>query len=207
MTKRGRCDLGQPFPGGRREVAGTRCVTPVSHHAASRGSPAARSAAAEPPGQPVMRQHHRGHAPGVGRLVLGQPAQLGHRERRRRDASCRLRPPRPAAEFADQFGGRGGRPQVVPEHGRPDHLALVVQHDHSVLLACHADRRGPLQQRTARLQQRRPPRGRVALGTGRVRCAAAADHGAVGRVTQQHLGRLRGRVHARNEHAVPFRGS
>ena len=79
----------------------------------------AGAAPGQPPGQPVVRQHHP-RRPGRGiRLVLGQPAQLGHGERRGRDAAglagpllpgrpARRSAPGPAARTRTSFHSRAG---------------------------------------------------------------------------------------------------
>ena len=148
----------------------------------------------------VAGQQHGRDAVGAGRLVGGQPAQLGHRERGRRHAAGLARPPPRAAELADQLGRGRSRPQVVPEQRGPDHLALVVEDDHPVLLPRHADGGRAIQQPLARLVQRRPPVGRVGLGAGRVRSAPPADDGSVARVAEHDLGGLGRAVHAGHEH-------
>jgi len=137
--------VGQPLPGGGREVARARCVTPVGHRAAVKCS------AAEPPGQPVMRQQHASRATRVARLMLGQPAQLSHRERGRGDAASSVRPPPRTAELSDQLRRRARRPQVVPEQGGPDHLAGLVYDHHAVLLRGHPDRVRAVEQPGPRL--------------------------------------------------------
>jgi hypothetical protein len=146
-----------------------------------------------------MREHHAGDPGRVLRFVPGQPAQLGDGERGVGHAAGLLRPP-PRAALGDQCRGVVGGPQVIPEQGGPDHLARLVDHDHSVLLAGDRDRIGPCQQAGARLLQRRPPRGRVAFRATRVRRAAAADHRPVRRLAQHDLGGLGRGIHARHEH-------
>ena len=72
-------------------------------------------------------------------LVLAQPRELRDRERRHRHRADRVGP-RLRAPRSYQRVGLRRRLGVVPELGRPQHPALVVEHDHAVLLARHADR-------------------------------------------------------------------
>ena len=109
------------------------------------------------------------------RFVLGHPAQLGHRERRRRHRSDRVGTGLRTAEMLDHLADLRRGPQVVPQQRRPDDGSGVVQRDHAVLLTADGDRRRPLQQSGTRLLQRLPPQHRVDLGAGWVRGRRLVD--------------------------------
>ena len=199
LAQRGLGQLRQPAAGGGGEVAGARGVAAVG---GGRMGPVA-----QPPGQPVVRQHHvRGPGGGV-RFVLGQPAQLGDRERGRRDAPGQPRPVPGAAHLVDQRRRLRRRAHVVPEQGRPDHLAGLVDDDHAVLLRRHPDGVGAVEQPVSRLGQRPPPQFRVALGAVRVRGGGLPDDGAVVGLAEQHLGGLSGRIDTSDKHLrLPAQG-
>jgi hypothetical protein len=174
------------LPGGRGPVAGAAGVTPVGHQRVQPRGPG------ELPGQPVVRQAHRRGARRVGRFVLGQPAQLGHRERGDRHQPDRVGPRLPAAELRGQVGGRLRGPGVVPQQRVPYDGTVVVQADHAVLLSAHGDG-GDVVQATG-LADRRPqcgcPGGRVDLGAVGVRRPALTDQGAAVRVAHHDLAGL-----------------
>ena len=141
-------------------------------------------------GQPVVRQQHPLDARGARRLVLGQPAQLGHGEAGHRHRADRRPPTRSGPpSSATSVGGGAGRAGVVPEQGRPDDGAGGVQGDHAVLLA--ADRRSPRRRRAARPRSpSRTPRAHTAGSTSvrvRVRRGAGPQHRAGLRVADDDL--------------------
>ena len=179
---------------GRRPVAGAAGIATIGDQVVEGRQPP------EPPGEPVMRQADRGRALGVVRLMLGQPPQFRHRERRNRDRAHRLRPGeapgRPAAEVGDEVGGRRRGPDVVPQQGRANHPPVLVQADHAVLLAGDRHRghvvesAGPV----GGLPQGRPPGVGVDLGAVGMLCPALAYEGPRGGVADHHLAGLGGRV-------------
>ena len=180
------------------EVAGARSVGPIGGQGvqAQPARPGQRKITVgrrrrQPPAQPVVRQADRRRPLGVGRLVFGQPAQLGHRERGQRHRADRLRPGR-RPELGDQVSGRAGRPGVVPQQRRPHHLAGLVQAHHAVLLAGHAQR-GHVGQPAGlgnRLPQGLPPGVRLHLGAVRMSRPAGPDQDAGRGVPDHHLAGL-----------------
>ncbi len=174
----------------RREVAGTTGVAPVGPQLGE------VPAAGQPPAEPVVRQAHRGGPYGVCRLVLGEPAQFGDGEGGDRYHVDRLGP-FGRAQLGDEVGRGPGRPGVVPEQGRPDHLARLVQAHHPVLL--RADRKGRHIAEPTGPGQRRvqcpPPLPRIHLGTVRVGRATGAHERPGRRVPDDDLARLGRRVH------------
>ncbi len=143
------------------------------------------------------------------RLVLGQPGPLGDREGGGGDASGALGPELRAAQFLGQPACLRRRAHVVPQQGGPHRLAPVVQGDQAVLLPADRHRGGLVRRVTALAQglaQRVPPLARIALaarprGDG-VRRLAARHDPAGGRVDDQRLGGLGGRVHADDERTL-----
>ncbi len=166
--------------------------------------------AAQPPRQPVVRQADGGGALGVGRFVLGQPAQLRDRERRDRHQADPRGPLRRAQLGGQRGGGRCG-PGVVPQQRVPHDLAVLVEAHHAVLLARHAHRGDVVQ--TAGLDQRGlqrgPPVRRVDRRAVRVGRAALPDELTGLRLAHDDLARLRRGVDARDERHVsaPRRGA
>ena len=160
---------------GRRPVAGAARVTTVGDQGVERGR------SGEAPGEVVVGQADRGGARRVVGLVVGQPAQLGHRERGDRHRPDRLRPRRRAvavaAQLGDQVGGRAAGPGVVPQQRGAYDGAVLVQADHAVLLPAHRDR-GDVVEAAGRgrgLLEGVPPGLRVDLGAVGVRGAPRAD--------------------------------
>ncbi len=180
-------------PGGRGPVARAAGVAAVGAQACE----VAR--AGQPPGEPVVGQAHCRRPLGRGGLVLGEPAELRHGERGDRHRADGVRPPLGAArQFGDEVVRRAGGPGVVPQQGRPYHLARLVQAHHAVLLGGDGDRRGVVQPAGVvdRGAQRRPPRVRMDLGAVRMRRPALPDVGAGLRVADDDLAGLRRRVDA-----------
>ena len=108
-------------------------------------------------------------------------------------ASAQPAPPPSSATRSCAAAGRAG---VVPQQRRPDHLAGAVEADHAVLLTAHRDGGDVVQPagRAGRVLQGGPPRGRVDLGAVRVRRATLAHQRSGGRVPDDDLARLGGRV-------------
>jgi hypothetical protein len=71
-----------------------------------------------------------------------------------------------------------------------------------VLLSSDRNRGRPIDQAVAGELQSGPPGLRVAFGARRVRRAALPDDGAVGGLTEQHLGGLGGGIYASDEHLL-----
>ncbi len=138
----------------RRPVPGARGVAAVG-----------RQAAGHPEGQPVVRQHDVGQPRPRLRLATVQPRELGDREAGHGDQPAGLGPRLPATgELVDQPCRVGGRFGVVPQLGRPDHVAVFVERDQPVLLPGDADCRDG--RRTGLLPgslEGRPPSGRFLL--------------------------------------------
>ncbi len=128
-----------------------------------------------------MGQADRGGARRVVRLVVGQPAQLGHRERRDRHRTDRVGPRGSAvtvaAQLGDQVVRRTAGPGVVPQQRGAYDVPLIVQADHAVLLSADGDRGDVVQptRRGARLLQRIPPGPRIDLGAVGMRGTPRAD--------------------------------
>ena len=72
--------------------------------------------------------------------MIGQPPQLGRRDRRDRHHADPLRPLAWPTEFVDEFGGRGTGASVVPQQRISNHGAGAVQAHHAVLLGTDRDR-------------------------------------------------------------------
>jgi len=81
-----------------------------------------------------MRQAHHLGAAGVGRLVLGEPAQLANSESSQRHRPDGLRPRLPTAELLDEVSSGPSRSGVVPQQRGSHYRAGLVQTDHPVLL-------------------------------------------------------------------------
>ena len=180
-TTRGRCGTA---PEGTLEQVGavvTRRCRPVARAAgvAAVGRQVAQvGAPGQLPGEPVVRQAHRGRTTGVLGLVLGEPAQLGHGERRDGHDTDRLGPGATAhlgtAELVDEVAGGAGRTGVVPQQGGAYDGSVLVEADHAVLLAADADGCHVVQASGLgdRRLQRGPPVVRVHLGAVRMPGAA-----------------------------------
>lgn len=187
--------------GARRPVAGAAGVAPVG------GERAERPVRGEPPGQPVVRQADRGGAVGVRRLGVSQPAQLGRGEggdRHRADGVGPRPPPGrlvAVAELEHQVVRGPGRADVVPQQRVADHLAVVVQADHAVLLAADRHRGDVVEPAggSGRRGERLLPGARGDLGAGRVRRAAGPDQLAGRGVADDDLAGLRRGVDAGDE--------
>ncbi|GAA3292118.1 hypothetical protein GCM10020295_10580 [Streptomyces cinereospinus] len=182
----------------RRPPAGARGVAPVG-----------RALPGEAFGEVVVGQPHGPRGADRRRLVLGEPGPLGDREGRGGHAARAVRPDLRAAQFLDQPARLGRRAHVVPQQGGPDRLAPVVQGDETVLLAADGDRGGLVGGFTALAQclaQRVPPLPRITLPAGaggdRVRRLPARHDLPGGRVDDQRLGGLGGRVHADDERTL-----
>ena len=152
-------DLGTPGTGRRVEVAGARRVAGVG----------GQLAAGQPAGEPVVRQRDRSDPGGDVRLVLGQPAQLRDRERRREHRPGELGASLRSAELVDELLGRRRRAEVVPEQRRSQHLTGVVEDHHPVLLGADTDGIGAFQQAVAGALESAPTKRR-----GRSRCRRGA---------------------------------
>ena len=124
---------------------------------------------AQPPRQPVVRQADGRRAIGMLRFVVGEPPQLGHRDRGQRHDTDGLRPRPRAAELVDERARRVGRTHVVPQQRGPHHLAGLVEAHHAVLLRTDRDRLDAVQS----------TRGRDRLPRGGFPCRRG-DFGAVG---------------------------
>jgi hypothetical protein len=138
-------------------------------------------------------------------LVLGEPAQLGHGERRDRHDTDRLGPGATAllgtAELVDEVAGRAGGPGVVPQQRRAYDGAVLVEADHPVLLAAHADSSHVVQASGLgdRLLERRPPVVRVHLrAVGMPGAALPHERSRLG-VADDDLAGLGGGVDAGNQ--------
>ena len=120
-----------------------------------------------------MRQADGRGAGGRLGLVVAQPAQLGDRQRRDRDAAHRVGPRLRTAELVDQVG-RGVRAERVSFHSSAGRTtpAGLVEADHAVLLAAHGR---PRRRRRARRPRaiRLVERGRT-TPPGRPRCRRGA---------------------------------
>ena len=118
-----------------------------------------------------------GHrATGVVRLVLGEPTQLGHGERRQGQAPDGVRP-RLCPSSATRASAAGPERRSFHKRARSYDFPGLVQTDHAVLLG--GDREGShVVEATCgcdRRLRRLPPVLGVDLGPIGVRCAARAD--------------------------------
>ena len=161
--------------------------------------------ARQPPREVVVRQHHVGNSRQHLGFVLGDPRQLGDRERRDGHAARDLRPML-GTQFGHQpFGLRRGR-GVVPQLGRPQRGSRRVEQHQPVLLTGDRDRHDVIamvSELSDRLGQRHPPRHRILLrdrrgGRGVGGMAAGDDDPGV-ELTCFDLGRLRRRIDAEHE--------
>ncbi len=188
----------EPVLAGRgRPVAGARRVAPIRAELTG-----------ELPREPVVREHDVRDA--IEELGLGavEPGELRDRERRDRDRTAGLGPPRGAGrELTDQPARVRRGLGVVPELRRPQHLARAVEHHEPVLLRGDGHPRDVTRQVVTRLGPRRlqgpPPHRRVLLGARRrgrrVRRPAVTDEATRVCVADLDLGRLRRRVDPRDE--------
>ena len=157
--------------------------------------------AAQPPGQPVVRQAHGFSRGGVLGFVVGEPAQFACSDRGDRHHADALRPFGGTAELVDEFGRRGTGASIVPQQRISDDFTGVVKAHHAVLLS--ADRNGRYVVESACVVdgglQGSPPQLRVHLSAVGMRRARRAHDLTGGRIAHQDLARLRGRVDARNK--------
>ena len=115
-----------------------------------------RAIAGDTPAQPIVRQTDGGNLLGVLRLVLGHPRHLGQRVGGDGGGSDGLDPAllaagghvvrfvalgRSCTELVDQGGGLRGGTGVIPEHRIANHVALLVENDHAMLLAANREGR------------------------------------------------------------------
>ena len=114
-----------------------------------------RTVAGDAPAQPIVGQADGGDFLGVFGLVLGHPCHLGQRVGGDGGGAYGLDPTLLAsgdwvfrlavlcgrcAELFDQSRSLGRRTGVVPQHRIADHIALVVEDHHAVLLAADGQR-------------------------------------------------------------------
>lgn len=145
--------------GDHRPVAGPARVTTV---AAQRRDPSGVAATAEPPGQPVMRMANGRLPVPPGRARARRITSASQPGSRRPAPPRQPRPMPPPAEIVDEVPRRASRAGVVPEPRRAHHLAVLVEADHTVLLAPDA---------TAATSSRPPARASA---------SSSADHHAAG---------------------------
>jgi hypothetical protein len=135
-------------------------------------------------------------------LVLGEPAQLGHGERRDGHDTDRLGPGATShlgtAELVDEVAGGAGRAGVVPQQRGAYDGAVLVEADHAVLLAADADGSHVVQASGLgdRRLERGPPVVRVDLRAVRVPGAALPHERARLGVADDDLAGLGGGVDA-----------
>ena len=86
-----------------------------------------------------MGERDRGDPGRVLRLRVTKPSQFGGGERRHRHAAGSSGEFR-GAELVDQVLRCRGGTRVVPEQGGADDAAVVIEHDHAVLLPADGDR-------------------------------------------------------------------
>ena len=81
------------------------------------------------------------------------------------------------ASFASEFFGRAGTSRIVPQKRRADDLTSLIQADHPVLLAAHAERPHVVQpaSRANGLEEGFPPRLRVDFASLGVRCTTLSN--------------------------------
>jgi hypothetical protein len=115
--------------GGRRPVARARRVAPVGGESAGQLER-----------EPVVREQDVGEPPRCLGLAAVQPRQLGDRDAGHGHHPARVSPGlAPSGELGDQPLRVGRRFGVVPELGRPDDRAPLVEGHHPVLLSGDAE--------------------------------------------------------------------
>jgi hypothetical protein len=148
-----------------------------------------------------MRQAHRCRRVGVGRFMVGEPAQLAHRDCGDGHDTDAFGPLVRATQIRDELCGRFTRPGIVPQQRISDNRARLVEAHHAVLL--RADRyRFDIVEAANRADcgfQRRPPHVRVYFGAVGMRRRGRAHDVAGVRVADQHLARLGRRVDSGDE--------
>ena len=182
-----------------RPVARAAGVAAVGRQVAQVGAPG------QLPGEPVVRQAHRGGTTGVLGLVLGEPAQLGHGERRDRHDTDRLGPGAtallgPPSSSTRSRAAPAERVSFQSSAG-PHDGAVLVEADHAVLLAADADGSHVVQSSGLgdRRLQRGPPVVRVHLRAVRMSGAALPHERAGPGVADDDLAGLGGGVDAGNQ--------
>ena len=158
----------------------------------------------QPPGQPVVRQTHRGRRIGMSGFLVGEPAQLGDRDGGDRHHTDPLRPFLGATQLRNELGRGGTGSSVVPQQCISHDIARLVQAHHAVLLCSHRHRVDVVESTGGADGglQSGPPQLRVDLGAVGMRRRRGA-HGFAGvGVADHHLAGLGGRVDSRNESHV-----
>ena len=180
--------------------AGIRAVRRELFQVRAQRAGGCRAVAAEPPGQPVVRQRDGRHPVRQFRFMVPDPADLRDGEGGHRDQ------PGPAGKvvrphFVGERGRGCRRAGVVPQQRRPHHVAGVIQQHHAVLLASHRQRADVRQPAgvVERFGQSPPPVVRVDFRSVRVSGPALADQRAAAGVQDHHLAALGGGVDAGNK--------
>ena len=114
------------------EIPGSAGVAAVGAQVADVGR------SAQPPGQPVVWQTHRGRRIGMSGFLVGEPAQLGDRDGGDGHHTDTLRPLLGAIQLRNKLKSGGTGSSVVPQQCISHHIARLVQAHHPVLL-CPTD--------------------------------------------------------------------
>ena len=93
------------------------------------------------------------------------------------------------ASFASERLGRAGTSRIVPQKRRADDLTSLIQADHPVLLAAHAERPHVVQpaSRANGLEEGIPPRLRVDFASIGVRCTTLSNNPSASGVADNDL--------------------
>ena len=191
---------------GRRPVAGAAGVAAVGDQLGELRRWDRAGPAPQPPGQPVVRQADRGRPGGVLRLVLGQPAQLGHGEPGHRHAGRRRRPST-AAPPSSAIRSAAAPAERVSFHSSAGRTTSPSSSRHTMPCCCPPTRRR--RRRPARRPARSaspsalPPGLRVHLGAVGVAGPALPDQRAGLGVADDHLAGLGRRVDPGDERHRP----
>ena len=167
-----------------------------------------------------MRKADCGDLGDVLGLVIGEPTQLGDGQRCDGNGTRGLGPPCGAlgtgiiavigATFANKVARSTSRTRVIPQQGRTDDVAFLIQADHAVLLT--TDGQGSHIVETAGtfkgLLEGIPPFFGINFGAIRVRGLALANDGGRSGVVDDDLARLgrriyTGNVGAKSAHIAP----
>jgi hypothetical protein len=71
------------------------------------------------------------------RLVIGEPTQLGRRNRRDRHDTDAVGPLPRTAQLGDELTGRITRASIVPQQRISDYSARIIETYHAMLLGAH----------------------------------------------------------------------
>ena len=145
-----------------------------------------------------MGQTHRRRAVCVVGFHVGQPAQLGYRDRRQRHHADGIRPRSRPAQLGHQRRRCIRRAGVIPQQRRSHRVAVAVEAHQAVLLGRDRDSRHIVEPTGGRdgASRRGFPSGRIDFGAVRMWGATLAHDLTRARIADHNLARLRRRVDA-----------